>query len=315
MGLLVPEAGARYRIYLMYCLQQGCTVINPRTLLKNGKRSAVAFLASRSRNSPNCQSPLKTINSPITPIDGDKPSDNHGSESLCCPENNRAIASLTRELGSLRHDVTQLKSDIVSLKSTSNNETCLIYVSLKNLERDDVHESLLNAILHCPIVCYSIICKVSLRVRIQKRHLHSALSSTDIRLDIVRLWRPNNATTAPSSSSSNPIENGAPCHPASAENPSPTTLNLTTWNCRGLGSGEPYIHQLAESGCDIIAVSEHWLWPFEADRLRNIHPAFTAEIKIDERLTENSTLRRGCGGGGIDVEKGNQCNGYLINIQ
>ena len=23
MGLLVPEAGARYRIYLMYCLQQG----------------------------------------------------------------------------------------------------------------------------------------------------------------------------------------------------------------------------------------------------------------------------------------------------
>ena len=26
MGLLVPEAGARYRD-LMYCLQQGCTVI------------------------------------------------------------------------------------------------------------------------------------------------------------------------------------------------------------------------------------------------------------------------------------------------
>ena len=32
----------------------------PRTLLKNCKRSAVAFLASRSRNSPNCQSPLKS---------------------------------------------------------------------------------------------------------------------------------------------------------------------------------------------------------------------------------------------------------------
>ena len=208
----------------------------PRTLLKNGKRSAAAFLASRSRNSPNCQSL-----SPPQPIDGDKPSDSHSSESLCCPENNRAIASLTRELDSLRHDVTQLKSDIVSLKSTSNNESCLIYVRLKNLETDHVHESLLNAILHCR---YSIICNLSLRVRIQKYHLHSALSSTDTRLDIVRLWRPNNATTAPSSSSSNQIENGAPCHPASAVNPSPTTLNLTTWNCRGLGSGEPYIHQL-----------------------------------------------------------------------
>ena len=148
---------------------------------------------------------------------------------VSCPENNRAIASLTRELGSLRHDVTQLKSDIVSLKSTSNNESCLIYVRLKNLETNHVHESLLNAILHCPVVCYSIICKLSLRVRIQKHHLHSALSSTDTRLDIVRLWRPNNATTAPSSSSSNQIENGAPCHPASAVNPSPTTLNFTTF--------------------------------------------------------------------------------------
>jgi hypothetical protein len=55
---------------------------------------------------------------------------------------------------------------------------------------------------------------------------------------------------------------------------------------------------VAESGSDIIAVSEHWLWPFEADRLRNIHPAFTAEIS-NERLTENSTLRRGCGGVGL----------------
>ena len=97
---------------------------------------------------------------------------------------------LTRELGNLRYDVTQLKSNIVSLKSTSNYETCLIYVRLKNLETDDVRESLLNAILHCPIVCYSIIRKVSLRVRIQKHHLHSALSSTDTRPDIVRLWRP-----------------------------------------------------------------------------------------------------------------------------
>ena len=75
-----------------------------RTLLKNGKCSAAAFLASRSRNSPNYHSPHETdqsINShpqPITPIDGDKPSDSHSSDSLCSSENNRAIASLKREL-------------------------------------------------------------------------------------------------------------------------------------------------------------------------------------------------------------------------
>ena len=46
-------------------------------------------------------------------------------------------------------------------------------------------------------------------------------------------------------------------------------------------------------------MSEHWLWPFEDDRLLSVHPDFTAEIKTDKWLTENSTLRRGCGGVGI----------------
>ena len=79
---------------------------------------------------------------------------------------------------------------------------------------------------------------------------------------------------------------------------------------------EPNIHQLADSGSDIIAVSEHWLWPFEVDCLCSVHPAFSAEVKTDERLTENSTLRRGCGGVGFSyVEKDDRCNSYLINCQ
>ena len=194
----------------------------------------------------------------------------------------------------------------MSLKNTSNNETCLIYVRLRNLDSNNLCVSLLDAILHCPTVCYSIIRNgpmISLRVRILMHHLHSALTSTDAHLDTVRLWGPNHAnpTLCPSGpSTTNRTEDaGVACCPALAHSPSPTTLNLTAWNCRGLCSGEPYIHHLAESGCDIIAVSEHWLWPFEADRLCNIHPAFMAEVKIDERLTENSTLKNDCGGVGL----------------
>ena len=37
----------------------------------------------------------------------------------------------------------------------------------------------------------------------------------------------------------------------------------------------------------------NWLWPYEADCLANVHPAFSAEIKTDNRLTE------GCGGVGL----------------
>ena len=39
-------------------------------------------------------------------------------------------------------------------------------------------------------------------------------------------------------------------------------LKLTTWNCRGLTSGEPYIHELDNKGSDIIVITEHWLWPY-----------------------------------------------------
>ena len=50
-------------------------------------------------------------------------------------------------------------------------------------------------------------------------------------------------------------------------------------------------------------MSEHWLWPYEADCLSKIHPAFTAEVKTDERLTENSSQRKGCGGVGLIWKK------------
>ena len=44
-------------------------------------------------------------------------------------------------------------------------------------------------------------------------------------------------------------------------------LRITTWNCRGLHTGEPYLHHLAEGYSDVLAVTEHWLWPYEAHKL------------------------------------------------
>ena len=87
--------------------------------------------------------------------------------------------------------------------------------------------------------------------------------------------------------------------PLSSDQSINPSLTFVTWNCRGLSSGEPYIHQLAECGNDVIVVDEHWLWPYETERLANIHPAFSADVKTDRRLTEESTLRQGCGGIGI----------------
>ena len=77
-----------------------------------------------------------------------------------------------------------------------------------------------------------------------------------------------------------------------------TSMCLTTWNARGIKHGEPYLSSLSTSS-DVIVVSEHWLWPFEASKLSQVNGEFSAEVVTDKRLNENSNLKRGCGGVGI----------------
>ena len=214
----------------------------PRTLLKNGKRSAAIFVASRDEYG-HIPEQTNQSKSPTVP-GGDNPPNSQGSN---CSDEDRAITALTRDLGNLRREVAQLKLDIAGLRSTSNPDTCCIYVRLKCIQFNNMCESLLNTILNCPIICYSIMGRkgsvTSLHIRIMKCHLHSALTSTDLQLVTVRLWRPNPSNPTPSL----PLDQAQePCQPT-AKNASSatTTLNLTTWNCRGLKSGEPYIHHLA----------------------------------------------------------------------
>lgn len=51
--------------------------------------------------------------------------------------------------------------------------------------------------------------------------------------------------------------------------------------------------QLFRDGADIIAPQEHWLWPFELDKLSSSQHLCTA--KSDNRLNESSQLSVGCG--------------------
>ena len=213
----------------------------PRTLLKNGKRSATFFLASRTKSPSNGQAP----HSNDTPRSPPKSNDcNQCASNLLQvqDEHNGAITSLTRELGSLRCDVTQLKLEVISLRNSSSSETCLLYVCLKNVVSSDLCESLLNTIFNCPTICHSIIHKtstISLRVRILTCYLHSALTSTNTHVVTISLWKSSRTITTPSSASDGAT---TPNRSPPAQFDPTTTLNLTTWNCRGLRSGEPYIY-------------------------------------------------------------------------
>ena len=204
----------------------------PRTLLKNGKRSATFFLASRSKSLSNGRAPHSN-NTPRSP-----PKSNDCNQCASNPlqvqdEQNGATTSLTRELGSLRRDITQLKSEVMSLRNSSSSETYLLYVRLKNMVSSDLCESLLNTILNCPTICYSVIRKTStilLRVRILTCYLHSALTSTNPHVATVSLWKSCRTITTPNSAT---ISDGAttPNRSCPAQFDPSTTLNLTTWNC------------------------------------------------------------------------------------
>ena len=44
-----------------------------------------------------------------------------------------------------------------------------------------------------------------------------------------------------------------------------SNVTITTWNCRGISNFVPYLLHLFENGTDIVALSEHWLWPYDID--------------------------------------------------
>ena len=54
-----------------------------------------------------------------------------------------------------------------------------------------------------------------------------------------------------------------------------------------------------DDGIDFIVLSEHWLWPYDIDRLGLINDAFDGMGKADARLTPVAESGRGCGGVGI----------------
>lgn len=91
------------------------------------------------------------------------------------------------------------------------------------------------------------------------------------------------STTA--NSFSTPLQRHSPCN----------SLNVTTWNCRGLSSAVTYLQTLADTS-DIITISEHWLWPFELHILDSILPGYSSHGCSDKRLSDSSSISRGCGG-------------------
>ena len=77
---------------------------------------------------------------------------------------------------------------------------------------------------------------------------------------------------------------------------SPFQFNIVTWNCRGFNNSVPYLNFLLNLNNSIVVLQEHWLWPFELEKLQTVSEKIDYHAVSDPRLNETSELTRGCGG-------------------
>ena len=101
------------------------------------------------------------------------------------------------------------------------------------------------------------------------------------------VWKNRNSRTSRSSTT---ISTSIPLQQLS------DSIQIATWNCRGLNNSIPYIRHLFSRGVDILVLQEHWLWPFELSELESIDPNYSHTAVCDNRLSPTSTRTRGCGG-------------------
>ena len=57
------------------------------------------------------------------------------------------------------------------------------------------------------------------------------------------------------------------------------------WNCRGLANSVPYIQALLSEKHGVLVLAEHWLWPYDLNKLNDISEEYVAHGKADSRLT------------------------------
>ena len=273
-------------IALTVCLKNYSPV--PRSLLKNGKRKKDYLELSRQSEivvNSQLEPPATAASSscPVTP----RPAP---AESVSVCDTVR-FSSMMREINLLRSDVNGLKRDVSLLNRNCQSQpstaldTCHIKVYFPSPASPVLNPVQVSRLLGCPVLLVTRISAKSIKVKIPKISLLDCLQSSDPTSHLVYVWK--NHVSCPSSRSS---------LRASPSSQHLDSIQIATWNCRGLQNSITYIKHLLSRGVDILVLQEHWLWPFELDQLGSIDPHFAYIAVCDHRLSPSSRLTRGCGG-------------------
>ena len=241
----------------------------PRVLFKHGKRSK-GYIQSLPRVNSNCSQPIPQCTSSH---DG-----NNISCSQPCPE-------------SIRIQSQKETPKTTGLPHSTPPNSFKVSSFLINRELNRVKDEL--RIIKSDIASFRRQPSLSLPSTVQAELGHEIKNLRD-EIVIIRNQLSALSTTGAVSSPSSQH-----CTEPNLSDTKLQKLCITSWNCRGIMTASPYLYQLIEEGSDIIAVSEHWLWPYQLCHLNNIHPDFVGFGFSDNRLHEESPLSRGCGGVGF----------------
>ena len=221
------------------------------------------------------------------------------------PVESLAFRSTTlRDIGTLKSTISTLKSELLDLRSTLNRldnsindmDCCFLYLRLKNVPGKVIDKALLESLINSSTISHELVRTTptpAFRIKIHKSLLHNAISHARCNNCVADLW---------GGKSSRPIIQPRRRSVDATSTPPSSLLSIiiTSWNCRGLSSGQPYIQQLIKGGSDVIVLSEHWLWPFDIHRLEEVHPDYHGLGKADPRLSDKSDSNsRGFGGVGV----------------
>lgn len=223
-----------------------------------------------------------------------KPSNSNSSQSqINHPEHKFDDSSIGLQVQQLHKSLSDIKSAMKRLEGLINRPVyhCHVYVVTKESPYPTTHvKSSLERLLTCRVEAAHLVRasgNSAYKVKVDKDDLQRALSSchTTNAHHKVRLWK---SSTRHLSSQSSSIGDRVMCT-------SHDELRISSWNCRGFNCSEAYLKHLSHQS-DIILLQEHWLWPFQLQKLSSAIDGFSAFGVSDSRLCETSNLHRGCGG-------------------
>ena len=226
-------------ISLIVCLKNNSTV--PRILLKNGKRRRDYLDSSRlSEFAANFQQEPPPMASLSSHPDAPRPAvPTSVSEAV-------RFSSVMKEVNMLRSDVEGPKREASSQSRDNQSQpssafdTCHVKVYFPSLTSPDLTPVDVSRFLGCPVLLVSSISAKSIIVKIPQISLFDSLQSSDPTLHLVYVWK-NQVTRHPTTSSH---------HLPSSQRLD--SIQIATWNCRGLHNSISYVKHLLSRGVDIL---------------------------------------------------------------